>query len=116
MKKLSQKLLADMVSTSRKNKQMTQNELAAHTGINRTMIGRIEKEDYVPSIDQLQALAETLDFDITTLFVEDKPVVEVAQAPMKKIQHRCRWYRLRWFIHRYTSRSAQPRYSGRYHS
>ena len=84
MKKLSQKLLADMISTSRKNKQMTQNELAAHTGINRTMIGRIEKEDYVPSIDQLQALAETLDFDITTLFVEDKPVVEVAQAPMKK--------------------------------
>lgn len=39
------------------------------TAINRMMIGRIEKKEYTPSIEQLQALAEALDFDITTLFV-----------------------------------------------
>ena len=35
------------------------------------MIGRIEKKEYIPSIEQLQALAEALQFDITTLFVEE---------------------------------------------
>ncbi|WP_396334688.1 nucleotide sugar dehydrogenase, partial [Anaerococcus hydrogenalis] len=40
------------------------------TGINRTMISRIESCDYVPSIDQLQALAEVLDFEIVDLFEE----------------------------------------------
>ena len=84
MKKLSQKLLAELISTNRKAKDMTQTQLAEATGINRTMIGRIEKEDYIPSIDQLQTLAETLNFDLTTLFVEDKPVVEVVKAPVKK--------------------------------
>ena len=84
MKKLSQKLLADIVSINRKNKHMTQTELSKETGINRTMIGRIEKADYVPSIEQLQSLAETLEFDITDLFVEDKPEVMAVEAPMKK--------------------------------
>ena len=84
MKKLSQKLLADLVSIQRKNKQMTQNELAASTGINRTMIGRIEKADYVPSVEQIQCLAETLDFDPTDLFVEDKSEVITVEVPMKK--------------------------------
>ena len=84
MKKLSQKLLADIVSNNRKQKQMTQNQLAENTGINRTMIGRIEKADYIPSIEQLQCLAETLEFDLTELFVEDKPEVIAVQAPVKK--------------------------------
>ena len=84
MKRLSQKLLADTISSKRKSKQMTQNQLAANTSINRTMIGRIEKGDYIPSIEQLQCLAETLDFDLTELFIEDSHKETVSNTSMKK--------------------------------
>ncbi|MDD3028184.1 MAG: nucleotide sugar dehydrogenase [Erysipelotrichaceae bacterium] len=78
MKKLSQKLLADIVASNRKNKQITQAQLSEVTGINRTMIGRIENEDYIPSIEQLQNLAETLDFDFTELFVKEESTSRVS--------------------------------------
>ena len=72
MKKLSTKVLMDIIISKRKEKNMTQKDLAAATGINRAMIGRIEREDYIPSIGQLQTLAEILDFEITGLFLEEK--------------------------------------------
>ncbi|MDO4466487.1 MAG: nucleotide sugar dehydrogenase [Bacillota bacterium] len=71
MKKLSTKLLANKVSTSRKNKKYTQDQLSKLTKINRSMIGRIENEEYLPTIDQLQALGEVLEFEVTDLFVEE---------------------------------------------
>lgn len=71
MKKLSVEKLADFVSTYRKSKNFSQRNLSDLTGINRTMISRIESCAYVPSIDQLQALAEVLGFDIVDLFVEE---------------------------------------------
>lgn len=71
MKELSVEKLADFVSTYRKSKNFSQRNLSDLTGINRTMISRIESCDYVPSIDQLQALAEVLGFDIVDLFVEE---------------------------------------------
>lgn len=74
MKKLSQDLLIETVKKQRKSKNMTQAQLADATQINRRMIGRLENKDYIPSIEQLQAIAEVLDFDITTLFVEDTPI------------------------------------------
>ncbi len=73
MKKLSQRLLAMTVSRARKQKKLTQANLASLTGINRSLIGRIENEEYLPLIPQLEALADTLDFEITDMFVEDKP-------------------------------------------
>ena len=54
MKKLSQSLLANLVATRRKEKLMTQQDLADITGINRSMISRLEKEDFIPSIPQLE--------------------------------------------------------------
>ena len=71
MKKLSMSLLADTISTQRKEKALTQKQLSELTGINRTMISRLEKEDYLPSIQQLETLAEVLDFEPTTMFVEE---------------------------------------------
>lgn len=71
MKKLSVEKLADFVSTYRKSKNFSQRNLSDLTGINRTMISRIESCNYVPSIDQLQALSEVLGFDIVDLFVEE---------------------------------------------
>ena len=70
MKKLSSKLLADTVIKNRKSLNMTQAELAKATGINRALLSRIESEDFIPSIEQLQNLGETLGFDPTALFVE----------------------------------------------
>ncbi len=72
MKKLSVEKLAETVSRQRKAKHITQAQLAEATGIHRTMIGRIEKKDYVPSVDQLQKLGEILDFEVVNLFEEEK--------------------------------------------
>ncbi|MDD2482012.1 MAG: XRE family transcriptional regulator [Lutispora sp.] len=50
---------------------MTLIELSELTGINRVMIGRIEKEDFIPSITQFESLANILEFDITDMFIEE---------------------------------------------
>ena len=71
MKKLSVDRLVETVHRLRKEKRLTQAQLAAATGINRAMIGRMENKDYVPSVEQLQALGETLGFEVVDLFVED---------------------------------------------
>lgn len=50
MKKLSMTRLAELVSGKRKEKSMTQQELADATGINRSLLSRLEKKDFIPSI------------------------------------------------------------------
>ena len=72
MKKISFALLADTVSRKRKEKNITQQQLAALTGINRAMISRLEKQDYQPSITQLEKLGEILDFEPVSLFAEEE--------------------------------------------
>lgn len=71
MKKLSFEKLADTILKSRKEKGITQAQLSEMTGINRGMISRIESLDYSPTISQLAALAETLNFEIIDLFEEE---------------------------------------------
>ncbi len=70
MKKLSMQLLADTVVSRRKALKLTQTQLAKMTGIHRGLLSRLESRDFAPSIDQLQSLAEVLQFDPTELFVE----------------------------------------------
>lgn len=72
MKKLSIEKMADTVINKRKEMGLTQAKLADMTGINRAMISRLEQADYTPSIDQLQAIGEVLDFEIVDLFEEEK--------------------------------------------
>ncbi|HBI7095554.1 nucleotide sugar dehydrogenase [Clostridium perfringens] len=74
MKKLSLSLLAKKVIESRKEKNITQQQLADLTNINRAMISRLESMDYIPSIPQLEKLGEVLEFDPISLFLnnEDK--------------------------------------------
>ena len=72
MKKLSIEKMADTVINKRKEMGLTQAKLAEMTGINRAMISRLEQADYTPSIDQLQAIGEVLDFVIVYLFEEEK--------------------------------------------
>ena len=83
MKKLSFDRLAETVKSNRKEKGLTQIELANLTGINRSMIGQLENRTFKPSIAQLEALAEALDFDITALFV-DEAKAKPKNAPKKQ--------------------------------
>ena len=70
MKKLSPSLLAGVVTCHRKKQNMTQAALSKLTGINRSLISRLESEDFIPSADQLFSLAEVLHFDPMRLFVD----------------------------------------------
>lgn len=82
MKKLSQSLLADLVATKRKEQNMTQQALADATGINRALISRLEKEDFLPSIPQLEALCETLGFEPDEVFVDNTNNKLASPAPL----------------------------------
>lgn len=70
MKKLSMQLLADTVVSHRKAMKITQAQLSITTGINRGLLSRLESLNYMPSIEQLQALGEALNFDPTDMFVD----------------------------------------------
>ena len=71
MKRLSLADLAETIKSNRIEKGITQEQLCKKTGINRNMIGRIERMDYIPTIPQLEKLAEVLDFDVDRFFVEN---------------------------------------------
>lgn len=71
MKRLSLADLAETIKSNRIEKGITQEQLCKKTGINRNMIGRIERMDYIPTIPQLEKLTEVLDFDVDRLFVEN---------------------------------------------
>ena len=77
MKNFSISKLAEIILAQRKLLSLTQQELADKAGINRSMLCRLENQDYVPSLDQLTRLANTLQFDVTDVFVEyTKPVFQ----------------------------------------
>lgn len=66
--------MADTIIAKRKEQKLTQAQLAEMTGISRGMISRLESCDYTPSIDQLQSIAEVLNFEVVDLFENDKAV------------------------------------------
>ena len=82
MKKLSQSLMAQTIIAKRKEKKMTQQQLADATGINRAIISRLESLDFVPSIAQLETLGEILDFEPTDLFVNGTAGEKKQHEPM----------------------------------
>lgn len=83
MKKLSIRKMADTIISKRKDLKISQARLAEMTGMNRVMISRLESCIYTPSIDQLQAIAEVLGFEVVDLFEEEKETVRKA-IPDKK--------------------------------
>ena len=80
MKKLSLPLLSQTVVTRRKELHMTQTQLAAASGMNRSVLSNLETQEYTPSIDQLQALAEVLGFDPTEVFIEQPDTASIDPA------------------------------------
>lgn len=84
MKKLSTQALINTVINRRKALKLTQADLSKRTGINRSMIGRLENGEYIPSIEQLQNLGEVLGFEVTDLFTDESVVVTDTQKPIGK--------------------------------
>ena len=70
MRTLSLSLLSETIVSRRKALRMTQTQLAKETGMNRSILSNLENGVYTPSIDQLEALASVLSFDLTEMFVE----------------------------------------------
>lgn len=82
MKKLSSSLLAQIVSSKRKELNMTQKELSDKTGINRAQLSRLEQQDYLPLIPQLEALGDVLGFDLDDVFTDAKSNKLDSPAPL----------------------------------
>jgi len=83
MNHLSLKLLSETVISKRKSLKITQAELAKKTGINRSILSRLEAEDYTPSVDQLLALSGALGFAVSDVIAGEESEKEA--VPRKKI-------------------------------
>lgn len=70
MKHLSLTKLAQTVIQNRKKLGLSQLDLAKKTGMNRSVLSRLENEDYMPLISQLEKLGEVLSFDPADMFEE----------------------------------------------
>lgn len=87
MKVLSTRKLSKTVSEKRKAMGLTQEQLGEQASLHRVMVGRIEREDFIPSIVQLQALADVLQFEITEMFVvqeEQHPLIALRSEQMSE--------------------------------
>ncbi|MBQ8665613.1 MAG: nucleotide sugar dehydrogenase [Lachnospiraceae bacterium] len=70
MRTLSLALLSETVVSRRKALKITQAQLAKETGMSRSVLSNLENGLYKPSIDQLEAIANVLNFDLTEMFIE----------------------------------------------
>ncbi len=78
MKRLSLKRLAETVISRRKALKLSQAALSRMTDINRSILSRLEAQDYSPSVDQLLALSEALGFAPSDVIVDETaPAVAV---------------------------------------
>lgn len=75
-KHVSLNKLSGIMKQSCAMQNITQEQLCELTGIDRNTIGRIEQKSYIPSVSQLEKLAEVLNFKIRDLFIEaNNPIV-----------------------------------------
>ena len=84
MKHLSLEKLAEIVISKRKAMKLSQVVTAERAGMNRSLLSRLEQQEFTPSVDQLLALAEVLEFDHRDVFVDDT-AADVTPVERKKI-------------------------------
>lgn len=84
MKHLSLEKLAEVVTSKRKAMKLSQVVTAERAGMNRSLLSRLEQQEFTPSVDQLLALAEVLEFDHRDVFVDDT-AADVTPVEHKKI-------------------------------
>jgi transcriptional regulator with XRE-family HTH domain len=73
MKHLSLKLLSETVVRRRKAMKLSQTALSERTGVNRSILSRLEAGDYSPSVDQLLSLSAALGFEPEEVLAEEAP-------------------------------------------
>ena len=83
MKHLSLDLLADTVVSRRKEMKISQTALSEKTGINRSILSRLESCDYSPSVDQLLSLSAVLGFQPSDVIADDE--AEIVSVERKRI-------------------------------
>ena len=76
------KLLAEDVYKNRKETKISQTELAESTGINRVLIGKLEKGEFTPSIEQFEKLCSVLGLNPADYFKTQKPRFKDYSKPM----------------------------------
>ena len=84
MKHLSLEKLSEIVISKRKAMKLSQVVTAERAGMNRSLLSRLEQQEFTPSVDQLLALAEVLEFDHRDVFVDDT-AADVTPVERKKI-------------------------------
>ena len=84
MTEFSKEKLAELVTAARKEKNITQQDLAEATGIHRAMLSHIEQKEHIPSVTQLEALANVLGFSPADVFVQ-RPETENEKTPPCRI-------------------------------
>lgn len=72
MKKLSLEKLSQVVMRRRKTLGLSQTALSSLCGMNRSILSRLETQDYSPSVDQLLSLGDALGFKMEEVLVEEK--------------------------------------------
>lgn len=72
MKQFSLAVLASTLLNKRRQDNLSQQDIADRTGINRSVISRIEQGEHTPSLAQLELLAQALACDVTDFYVEKK--------------------------------------------
>jgi transcriptional regulator with XRE-family HTH domain len=69
----------------RKQKELTQEELAFRAGINRNYVGQIEREEKSPTVDALEKLCGALDVEARSLFFyPTRPIARVRFSTGKR--------------------------------
>ena len=59
MKKIILNQLSETIKSERKSQGLTQLDLSKKTGLNRSMLSKIETSEYMPSIEQLELICDT---------------------------------------------------------
>ncbi len=83
MNRIKTELLAKEVKNRREKQNLSQNDLAEKTGINRAMISKIENGSYMPSVSQLEDLQEVLGFSFDDLREKESPETKAAAISRK---------------------------------
>lgn len=85
MKILSQSKLAETIKLKCNEKGLSKENLSELTGINISILDRIENHNFIPSIHQFQSLLKTLEFEISDMFVETSKSTSIPYMDLQQL-------------------------------
>lgn len=85
MKTIDRGVLAKIVKNKRIEKGYTQQQVSKLTGINRAMLSKIETSVYLPLIPQIEALGQTLGFELEDVLKKENKTKNIKKIRKMKI-------------------------------